>query len=258
MKFALLKPYTHRLDNKQRGFSVLEILLVVAVISTLASVGFLALTGTTSAVQATKLTSDVGVLNSALRTYVMSGGDLTAVKSGTEVIEKLKTTTTVNQRSRIAGLRGTMVDPRIQGIASTGKGKPRAVWDNVRRTFLIQTEGAGFSEFILAQGAPAAPKVESRQTAMELDSRNKWIWGYGDGTPPTVPAGVRSTSTAMDPTPAALSDRVRIQLEAPVFSLSSGAYALKKFDLALELNNPNPRLCFRNSLCRQRRTLSDL
>ena len=240
MKIDHYKSQSQRLAKKRWGFSLLEILMVVATISTLSSLAFIKITNTTQSVKATKLTAEVATLNSALRTYMMNGGDLTAVTSGTEVIEKLKTITQSSQRSRIAGLRGRMIDSRIRGIASTGNGAPRAVWDNVKKSFFVQSNGNGFSEFVLDQGVAAAPKEESRQALLELNNRDKWIWAFENGTPPTGQTGITSPASPVYLSPATPSDRIMVQLEAPGFSLDSGTYPLKKFDLPLTLKNPNP------------------
>ena len=214
--------------------------MVIAVISTTAAIGIVQLTNTSTAVKSTKLQQDVAALNRAIKTYALSGGDLTRVGNGAQVIAKLKTVAAVSQRSKIAGLRGTMIDPRITPIAIDSGELPRAVWNDSKKTFFVQNTGAGFSEFILDDTITAPAQEDTRTVTMALDNQDKWIWKFneeGTASPrPVIAVGAATTPV----TPVAPSDPIRIQLEAPAFSLKGGDYPLKNFDLNLSLANSNP------------------
>ena len=109
---------------KSRGFSLLELLIVLAAMSSVAAMGYVHFSSTTEAVKAAKLRQDVAALNTAVRTYLMSGGDLSTVADGAAVIAKLKTTASAAHRSTLAGLRGSMVDLRLRAVGNPGKGNP--------------------------------------------------------------------------------------------------------------------------------------
>lgn len=229
--------------KKVRGFTLLEILMVLAVTSTLAAVAAVQFMDTTASVKSTKLQQDVAALNRAVRTYAMSGGDLTTARTGSDIIAKLKSTTQSQDRSRIAGLRGAMVDTRLLGVPSTENGAQRAVWDSSRKVFLVETKGDGFREFILYDNAaqPAARVEEKRNILMALDTADKWVWNYGEGkTTASAPRVESGQYVAPYSTPAG---QVSITvLQAPAFSKETGAYKISEFkpnlDVSLVERNP--------------------
>ena len=223
------------------GFSLLELLIVVAALSSVAAVGFTSLSGTDRAVKSTKLRQDVSALNTAVRAYLMSGGDLSGVNSGSAVIAKLKTTTTAASRSRIAGLRGTMLDLRLRGVSSSDSGVAKAVWDPAKKSFVIQSSGSGFSEFVLDPAAvPATLVEESRTPSLPLDSSDNWIWAFKEqqaaGSAPR--AGTSGVATPV--VAAAVTPSISV-LQAPGFSKPSGLYPFDAFkpDLKVSLVDRN-------------------
>ena len=227
-------------QHERRGFTLTELLIAVAILSTLSAVGYLGFSNTTEAVRANKLASDVVALNAAVRTYIISGGDFTSVRNGHEVISKLKTVASASQRTKIAGLRASMIDQRLRGIETTAQGIPRAVWDDSKKTFFVQTTGDGFREFLLDENDSAALITEFRSQAMDLNSKDKWIWGYGENAATNRPAAPALTGNATDAPPPSSVDRILTQLQPPTFSAVGGSYSLRSFDLPLALNNPNP------------------
>ena len=122
--------------RRPHGFSLLEMLIVLAALSSVAAMAFVNFSNTTDSVKTAKLRQDVAALNSAVRTYLISGGDLSAVSNGADVIAKLKTTARSSQRTTIAGLRSSMVDLRLRGVPTSVNGSPRAFWDAARQTFV--------------------------------------------------------------------------------------------------------------------------
>ena len=231
---------TTRFAQRKRGFSLLEILMVLAAMSTIGAIGIVQFGNTTNAAKSTKLQQDVAAVNRAVRTYVMSGGGLATLKNGTQVIERLKSVASSSQRSKIAGLRGSMLDQRLKAIPNLPGDRPRAVWNDTKKTFFIQNTGEGFSEFILDDTTTTPAQEDTRSMALELDNKDKWIWKFNDaGSAPPRPVigmGAATTPTA----PVAPVDSILLQLAQPSFSVLGGNHPLKNFDLNLSLSNPNP------------------
>jgi type II secretory pathway pseudopilin PulG len=121
---------------RTEGFSLLEVLISVATISVLCTIAWSALQFVLSDVSsAVKLPNDVAVLNRAVQCYLANGGSLDDVSNPSEVLARLKTRA-VN-RSEIAGLNGSMIDPRMSVIASRETGGKVAIWDLGRKQFRI-------------------------------------------------------------------------------------------------------------------------
>ena len=241
MKISSLSRKMIRHARRPHGFSLLEMLIVLGALSSVAAMAFMNFSNTTDSVKTAKLRQDVAALNSAVRTYLMSGGDLSTVTTGDEVIAKLKTKAKASQRSTIAGLRGSMVDLRLQGIPTAVDGSPRATWDDSRKSFVVQNTGTGFREFRLEGVAPTTQVEETRHVAMELDSSDKWIWSFNDHTGTT--SAPRAGATVQEnPVLAANAVSTTKVLRAPQFTVPGALYGYDAFkpDMKVslvELNN---------------------
>lgn len=242
---SLENPSTSR--QSLPGFSLLELLIVLGALSSVLAMGFIHLSNTHQAATATKLTQDVAAMNRAVRTYKLSGGDLTTATTPDAVMAKLKTIS--SRASATAGLRGAMIDLRLRGVASTGTGTPRAVWDTAAESFKIATSGSGYQEFVIdPAAAPAIPTEESRKVLLALDDSDKWIWGFNEARP--TPTGPRTSGTTIDEpviTPGPI-DNI-IVLQAPAFSIPGALYDYSAFapDLPVSLidsNEPGAAMMF--------------
>jgi len=233
-----------RVSPKQRGFSLIEMMIVIGALSSVAAMAFVALSGTASAVKETKLRQDVAAVNAAVRTYLANGGDLPATLNADGMITKLKSSAATSMKSKIAGLRGTMVDLRLKGIASTAAGESRAVWDNATSRFNIATSGVGYASFALDPTAvPTTLNEESRKVLLSLDNSDKWIWGFGDQEPERA-APRTPPATGVSPIITATAAASLAVLQAPDFSLPGALYSYSDFNPTLQLsivdtNTPN-------------------
>lgn len=225
------------------GFSLLEILIVLAALSSVAAMAFIHLSGTADSVRSVRLTHDVAALNQAVLTYVASGGTLAGVTDGNDVVAKLKTVAAPAQKSTIAGLRGSMIDLRLRGVPAAGSpaGTPRAVWDVAKSRFLIQTSGDGFSAFILDSAAtPTVPVGESRNVLLAMSTSDHWIWSTSE--PAVVAAAPRAAPVSAEvPVEMATAGPNMTVLQAPGFSLPGALYDYSAFnpDLKVSLTDPN-------------------
>ena len=219
----------------KHGFGILELLIVIAVISTVAAIGIVQLGDTTKSVKSEKLRHDVAALNNAVRTYAMSGGDLTPALTGPEVITKLKSTALSSQRSKIAGLRGSMVDARLLGVSAMGDGPARAVWNDSKKSFFLQNTGDGFSEFLLMETPTSAPVQEQRKMLLAMDSTDKWVWNFSENN--SSKSGPRSQTGSYVDAVTAPNSAVNITvLPAPDFSRVGGVYNFTDYNPILNVS----------------------
>ena len=100
----------------KNGFSLVEIVVVVAVIGALAALGFAVLVKYKTPVAVVKMEQDVATLNSAVRGYLASGGSLDSVTGLEDVLAKLKTKAASAQEDEIAGLKGSFIDRRSKAV----------------------------------------------------------------------------------------------------------------------------------------------
>jgi prepilin-type N-terminal cleavage/methylation domain-containing protein len=224
------------------GFSLLELLIVVAALSSVAAMGFMGFADTGDAVKAAKLRQDVAAINSAVKTYLVYGGDLSAVTDANAVLAKLKTTTDPSSRNKIAGLRGTMLDLRLRGVTSTARNEAKAVWNQATQSFEVRMDGTGFREFILDPSAvPSSLKRETRKTALAMNGEDKWIWAFNDGNAAAAAPRMETTSDAGMATISAAAVPVTV-LRAPEFSKPGAVYDHSAFnpDLKVSLVDRNP------------------
>jgi prepilin-type N-terminal cleavage/methylation domain-containing protein len=214
------------------GYSLVETLVVVAVLSSVASAGYLLYTGLAGTARSSKLRSDVVTLNNAVRTYLTHGGKI-SVSDGAQVLDQLKTTLDAAGSKRLAGLRGSMIDPRLRGSLIHKPGVERAVWNPGNLRFELQTSGSGFSAFDFG-GDPLVTTTEERSRTLDLAARDNWVWDFADGTVPQQAPAVVPTShvaTSQPSPPPTLT-----QLVPPDFSLPGTLYDYSAFNPTLEIS----------------------
>jgi prepilin-type N-terminal cleavage/methylation domain-containing protein len=223
---------THKVTGRPRGFSLIEAMLVVAVLSSVVSAGCLVYSVLAGTIRKNKLQADVVTLNNAVRTYLTHGGKI-SVSDGAQVLHQLKTTLDAAGSKRLAGLRGSMIDPRLRGSLVHNPGVERAVWNPGNLRFEVQTSGSGFSAFDLG-GDPLATMTEDRSRTLDLATRDKWVWDFADGTvrkpAPTVAATSHVGVSVPNP-PAAIA-----RLVPPDFSLPGTLYDFSAFNPMLEVS----------------------
>ncbi len=247
---------------KQRlisAFSFVEVLLIVATIGILATVGTTITTQMIEGARRQKLESDAATLNRSVSAYLASGGDLSRARSAEEVISALKRG--FSNAARLPGWGGAKLDERVQftfqNDREVGSGKLSIQWSPNERSFRVaRTEKVlGIKEVYLDDTPRDADKGENSDgegstahTGFEYASHGTWIWDYQDGaSPPSNGVDPMNTSTAPDNAlppasppsggggPAALTI-----LSPPNFSIPSGSYPIESFELPLTLTNPNP------------------
>lgn len=188
----------------RKGFTLIEVLAVVAVISVVASAGYYTATSVRESARESKLESDVASLNSAVQIYEAAGGNFTDLPDGdgddtrleAKVLNKLKVKADAEAISKFNGITGSVVDARLMAGDSSDSGK-RAYWDVAARRFLIaESDGGpdGVREFFLSDDAVDASRSLGANIAgsyiradRALDASNlkegpKWVWEHSGAT----------------------------------------------------------------------------
>lgn len=228
-----------------RAFTLIEVLLVVAVLSIIAGVGVTVISNTREATRVSKLNSDVATINAAIAVYQSSGGSLGSLSNAQAILDKLKTTASAPSAQEIAGFRGSVVDSRLTARMQTSEeaasGNERAVWDASAQRFVVTTSGAGgVREFLLDDSAGIQDYgTEVRETANARGTNNAWVWDYQD-VAAVSPTGPQAPGTGTAGASEAPTSPTAQTLSAPNYSLPEGSYALSNYDLAITLSDPNP------------------
>tara|TARA_R110002096_G_scaffold67332_11_gene163420 strand:- start:25982 stop:27628 length:1647 start_codon:yes stop_codon:yes gene_type:complete len=194
MNLISLSGFSFR-KNNNNAFSLLEGLLVVAIIGILSSIAVVSTGGINESAKLSKLESDVSSLNSAIKIYLANGGDLTGVSDPQSIIDKLKTRRSDSSAERFAGLRSSMVDKRLavvmQSSTEASTTRTRAIWDATTSRFVVKKSGAsGVSYFRLDDALALGDYgTENREASpIDLNPNDGWVWTYSDSNPISGPA----------------------------------------------------------------------
>lgn len=179
-----LANYRHQ-NQLRPGFTLVELILAIAITSVLAAVVVVNMTGTKAAAEQTKLRVDVNKLNNLISLYVADGGSLAGASNAQTVVDKLKTVrTNADAKLQAGALTGRYVDIRlaakVQSSSEAATSAPRAVWNATTQRFdIVSSPGAaGVSDFVLDDAlAEVLYPTESRaRTAMQYNGANGWVW----------------------------------------------------------------------------------
>lgn len=236
--------------KNRRAFSLLEALIVVAVIGIVASLGGVVFSHVVTSARDQKLQSDVDSLNRSVLAYLGAGGDLSAASSPEEVLSALKSR--MSHASRVPTLSGSKVDERLtfvlQSAEEAGRKTRRAYWDGDAGRFVLASSGSapGIKSFVLDDTlVNQGTEDENSRASMLYAAKDSWIWDYQE-LPAAVPAGPSAMpltevpDTVATPAPPGSGPVGLTPLASPTFSIPSGVFPITSFDLPLSLSNPNP------------------
>lgn len=236
-----------RRPHRSLGFTLVETLIVIAIISVMASAAYLVSTNVQKNTTATKLMQDVASVNRALAVYQASGGSLEGLSDAQAILDRLKTRMEREDAVQMAGMRGSLVDPRLAVALQTsqeGQGsEQRAFWNATNKSFYISTTGgAGIREFVMDEALAAVDYgTAARNSAFKLAKDDPWVWDFANKEAPSRggPSGIPSTTPGTNPTkPSAPPGALR--LNPPTYSVVTGTYSLDKYPMSLTLAHTNP------------------
>ena len=228
--------------QREAGFSLIQILVVVALLAVVATGGILAASSYRTAVNRAKLKSDVATLNRATRTFLANGGALSGLSTVDAVLARLKTGATASQKDQVVGLRESMIDGRLTPVAMTTEEEAgtelRVTWNGSSQRFELKTSGPGVKEFALGESFTGGE--HNRNSSIEYASQDNWIWDYTDrqASRPPAPDDAPLMNPAVTP-PAASAPAGAIQLAPPSLAPAGGSYALTDYPLMVTLT-PDP------------------
>jgi type II secretory pathway pseudopilin PulG len=205
-----------RSSSCARGFSLLEMVVMIALIGVLAGVGASFMTGDSDSARVAKLQSDVSTLNQMVSLYLADGGSLAGLTTPQAVLDKMKRTRPQSEWQQHSGtVSGRLLDVRLRARMTPqpdNSNNPRAFWDRTKQRFVMnKSMGSAASEFYLDDSLASADfgtETRTKSAYAFNSSSSGWVWGtsvtnpainYLDPQPFTTPNPV----TGFDPDEAA-------------------------------------------------------
>lgn len=217
--------------NRQPGFSLVEVLVVIAVIGIMAGVTIPVITGAPEAAKKEKLEQDVVVVNNAIDAYLASGGDPAGL-TPSGVLTALHSRVTGGMAAEMMGPQGPFLAPTVTtnptdfSWSAVFTTEPRPRFAVVQRT-----EGVIFGTGPASDIGGVVERAEEERTS--------WLWSYAEATPPPFDSPTSVPTTASDSARtfgAALTPLSRPSFSGGTFPLSAFAAGA----VILNLSNPNP------------------
>lgn len=202
-------------SRRASGFSLMEIMIALVLIISVAAVVVDKFATTNVSVGNTKLTSDVRKLNEVVAVYLASGGSLDGITTAQGVLDKLKMVMPTNETNRQVGIMtGRGID--VRQVATTQSSKQatstnlRAFWNSATKQFTLATTGTGgVASFDLDDtlaGKPVTVDTGRVQSNELYNGSAGWIWASGNNnslaslTPNAPTLQNTSVSSQLDPT----------------------------------------------------------
>jgi type II secretory pathway pseudopilin PulG len=241
-----------RLHLTRTAFTLVEALIVIAVIGVLVALTIPQISTTRKAVSDTKLSTDVARLNSLIAVYVASGGSVDGAATVQDVLDRLKTRRTNADASRtVFPMTGRVADVRLgvrmQSAAEASRSsEPRAVWNATTRKFEIAYSGApGIASFTVDDTLAKDYGTETRaKTSVQYNGNNNgWVWESGSGAGPAslTPADATLGTPSQSPfNPSGGGTTVTpplTSLPAPVIAPNGGSFLAAAFPTTATLSS---------------------
>lgn len=169
-----------------RGFTLVELLVVVSAVSLLAATGVYTVTSARESAAGNKLMADVQTLNNAVQMYQASGGTVPDGASAENILALLKTSASMTAAQGKVGFSGSFIDPRtgIDAADDSDAGKLRAKWDATASRFLVAADNSyPIRSFNMKSGPGNGQRSEAAPTLVASDMTSggaKWVWDYED------------------------------------------------------------------------------
>ncbi len=171
----------------RRGFSLVEVLSLIAIMGVLGTIIVMMLGKQPAAVKEIKLNSDVASLNQLVAAYLADGGVLKGLSSPQAVLDKMKRSRVDLEvkRQHTGATSGRLVDTRLRARMSTSvpaDGSPRARWNTQKQRFeMTTTGGSAVTEFYFDESLSGTDfGYDSTRAASRVKFNGKdkgWVWG---------------------------------------------------------------------------------
>ena len=169
----------------RRGFSLLELIIMIAILAAIISLGASLLTDDSDSARAAKLQSDVTSLNQMVAIYLADGGSLAGITSPQAVLDKMKRSRPQSEWQQHVGVAsGKLLDVRLRAAMTTqpdNSSYPRAFWDRTKQRFVLnKTSGNAASYFYLDStlaGTDFGTETRTKSVVTFNSSNSGWVWG---------------------------------------------------------------------------------
>jgi len=185
-----------------RAFTLIEVLLVIAGISAIGAVGYVATSNLKATAEAVKLESDVKSINQAIDLYRANGGQISADVD--DVLNNLKTRADSATAGTMIGLKASFLDVRTewdtQSASEAATSQLRAVWDPVAMAFSTSTGSTlGIKRFrIKNELASAAPVTDPNPRMPTFQgAASGWVWDHAVAKAVTATSGISPSLAAL-------------------------------------------------------------
>jgi prepilin-type N-terminal cleavage/methylation domain-containing protein len=213
----------------KRGFTLIEALVVIAVLGLVATVVVPSIQQSPDAAKKAKLEQDIVMVNNAIDAYLAAGGSQGGL-SAEGAVETLKQRVTAAVTTEMTGELGPFLDPRIFTAPSDFGWSARFV-SGAQPRFVIQNTPDGV---VFERGLPSA--VGGPVAA----SKPSWLWSYAEAEAQSVSKPVFEPAAIDTGTTLGVSGSVLVGLVAPSISPASQTFDLSGFPLPVSISNPNP------------------
>lgn len=167
------------------GFSMLELLITIAILGVIVTIGVSHVARSNDSSRTAKLESDIATLNQMVALYVADGGTVAGLTSPQAVIDKMKRIRPQAEWQRHAGtVSGRLVDVRLRARMTSGpdsEHNPRVVWNRGKQRFEMSTaSGSAVAEFYLDEtlaGADFGTETRTKSALVFNSGAKGWIWG---------------------------------------------------------------------------------
>ena len=214
-----------------KAFSLVELLVIVAVVGLVATVSLPLISGIPNAAKKEKLEQDVAIVNNAINAYLASGGSAdNLTEAGT--IGALKQRVIGSMPAEMMGPQGPFLDPTVV-TKPTDFGWSALFTTDPRPRFYVAQSTAGV---VFGQGpAMAIGGVAARPDG----ERPSWLWAYGTATAPEDAAAFVPLAVDSEGGPT-ITPVAGVTLESPLISPGSLTTSIGRFPLEVAMSNPNP------------------
>lgn len=176
----LAKPASVRV----KGFSLTELIMTIALVSVLASIGIVMVAKQPVAVSNAKIESDVATINQMVALYLTDGGRLDGLTRPQAVLDRLKKVRSQAEWQRHTSMAsGRLLDPRLAARETNRpehEGQVRARWNRSQRRFeLFAGTGQGVAEFYLDEELASKDYGTDRRRDPVVTYNRKttgWVW----------------------------------------------------------------------------------
>ncbi len=189
--FFLASTHGMRGSIRGAGFSLLELVVTIALIGVIASVGVALIADDSGSAKTAKLESDIATLNQMVALYTADGGSVAGLTSPQAVLDKMKRIRPQAEwQQHVGAASGRLIDVRLRARTTSQPSPddtPRAVWNRTTQRFELTTgPGSAISDFYFDEslaGTDFGSEKRAKSNVTFNSSSKGWVWGNSTNAP---------------------------------------------------------------------------